>query len=56
MYSSRKVTIGIRPLKKRFEGRGEVKGHLFTQLSKTDRAFLYEVNTGRGIYYEVFKK
>ncbi len=46
----------IKILQERFVGRGEVKGHIFTQLSRTDRAFLYEVNTGNGIYYEVFKK
>jgi hypothetical protein len=39
-----------------FSGRGEVKGFLFTQISVTDRGFLYEVDTSGGRHYEVFKK
>ena len=46
----------IIPLKKEFVGRGEVKGFNFSQISKTNWGFLYEVNTGHMIYYEVFKK
>ena len=48
--------INIIPLKKEFVGRGEVKGFNFSQISKTNWGFLYEVNTGHTIYYEVFKK
>ena len=43
-------------LKKEFIGIGEVKGFHFTQISQTDRAFIYEVNTGDAKYYEVFKR
>lgn len=39
-----------------FTGNGEVKGFLYTQIECADKAFLYEVNTGDSIYYEVFKK
>ena len=39
-----------------FQGRGEVKGYLFTQLSQTDKAFIYEVSSGDGKHYEVFKR
>lgn len=39
-----------------FIGRGQVKGFKFTQISLTYHGFLYEVNTGDRIYYEVFKK
>lgn len=46
----------IIPLKKEFVGRGEVKGFNFSQISKTNWGFLYEVNTGHTIYYEVFQK
>lgn len=46
----------MKQLKKQFIGRGEVKGFKFTQVYHTNRAFLYEINTGHSIYYEVFKK
>jgi hypothetical protein len=46
----------MKPLKKQFIGTGEVKGFKFTQIRCTNRAFLYEVNTGDSLYYEVFKK
>ena len=43
-------------LKSNFIGKGEVKGYEFRLLGMTDRAFIYEVNTGNSKYYEVFKK
>jgi hypothetical protein len=46
----------IRPLQIIFTGKGEVRGFKFTQLRQTDKAFVYEVNSGDTIYYEVFKK
>ena len=46
----------IKPLKTQFHGRSEVKGYLFTQISQTNRAFLYEVSSGDRKHYEVFKK
>jgi hypothetical protein len=46
----------MKQLKVQFHGRGEVKGYLFTQISKTDKAFLYEVSSGDSKHYEVFKK
>ena len=46
----------MKPLKTKFKGRGEVKGYLFTLLGMTNQAFLYEVNSGNGKHYEVFKK
>lgn len=44
-------------LKKQFPGKGEVKGYMFTQVSKTDKAFLYEVsvNSGDAKHYEIFR-
>lgn len=56
MCSSSKSGGGFRLLKTQFEGRGEVKGYLFTQIRKTNRAFLYEVSLGSSKYYEVFIK
>ncbi len=46
----------MKALEKQFIGRAEVKGDKFTQISSAKRGFLYEVNTGYSIYYEVFKK
>lgn len=46
----------MKELKKQFIGRGEVKGNKFTQIRCTNRAFLYEVNTGYSICYETFKR
>ena len=39
-----------------FEGKGQVKGYTFTQISKTDCGFIYEVEQGGHRHYEVFKK
>ncbi|WP_282073192.1 hypothetical protein [Polaribacter atrinae] len=46
----------MKTLKKQFIGTGEVKGFKFTQIRCTNRAFLYEIDTGNSLYYEVFKK
>ena len=46
----------MEPLKPNFIGKGEVSGYQFTLLGMTDRAFIYEVDTGDTKYYEVFKK
>ena len=46
----------IRPLKKQFNGTGEVEGYKFTQIKAAKYAFLYEVDSGNGKHYEVFKK
>ena len=46
----------IKSLKTKFEGRGEVKGYLFTLLGMTNRAFLYEVSSKNSKHYEIFKK
>ena len=36
-------------------GKGEVKGFLFTQVYRSDRAYIYKIDSGCSIYYEVFK-
>ena len=46
----------VKELSTYFVGRGEVKGIEFTQIHKTDYAYMYEcVNNGQ-IHYEVFKR
>lgn len=46
-----------RELPEIFSGRGEVKGFLFRQITKSDAGYLYEVSTPYGInHFEVFKK
>lgn len=45
----------MKQLEKEFIGRGEVKGFRFTQINKSDLAYLYEVDCDGSIHYEVFK-
>lgn len=46
----------MRELKKEFVGCGEVKGIKFKQLRKSNFAYMYEVDSGCSIYYEVFHR
>jgi hypothetical protein len=48
----------ITPLRKEFDGRGEVKGFQFKQRCKTLKAYIYEVRhpETQRVYYEVFKR
>ena len=46
----------MKQLASNFIGKGEVKNYQFSLLGMTDRAFIYEVDTGDSKYYEVFKK
>ncbi len=39
-----------------FEGKGEVKGYTFTQISSSVSSYIYEVEQGGHRHYEVFKK
>ena len=39
-----------------FNGKGQVREYIFTQISKTDWGFIYEVEHGGHRHYEVFKK
>ena len=43
-------------LEKEFTGRGEVRGFEFKQVQKSNTAYIYEVNSGCNIYYEVFSR
>ena len=46
----------IEELPTHFIGSGEVRGFKFCQICVTNHGFIYEVNTGDRIYYEVFRK
>mgnify|MGYP003443620271 CR=1 FL=1 len=39
-----------------FEGKGEVKGFLFTQVVKGEKSYIYEVKFSNSRHYEVFKR
>ena len=39
-----------------FEGKGEVKGFLFTQVVKGEKSYIYEVKFNNSRHYEVFKR
>lgn len=45
----------MKQLELEFVGRGEVKGFGFTQIKRSELAYLYEVNCDGSIHYEVFK-
>ena len=51
-----KLPQNVKELPLQFMGRGEVKGFQFTLICKTNFCFLYEVNTGSTLYYEIFKR
>jgi hypothetical protein len=46
----------IKLLEQTFEGKGEVKGYYFTQMSKENNFYIYKVVDGDKIHYEVFKR
>jgi len=47
----------IKELELIFEGRGDVKGAIFTQIAKSNTAYMYKVTAlGTKPYYEVFIK
>lgn len=48
----------MKELKIQFEGKGEVKGYLFTQLKKLPNSYLYEVKNEEDgkCHYEVFRR
>jgi len=46
----------MKELNEYFSGRGQVKGYVFNQISKTKRGYLYEVRGKDTIHYEVFKR
>jgi hypothetical protein len=40
----------------KFTGKGQVRGYEFTQILSSDFAYIYLVDSGDSVYYEVFKK
>ena len=46
----------MKELKEYFSGKGQVKGYVFNQISKTKHAYLYEVKGDNTKHYEVFKR
>ena len=46
----------MKDLQDRFDGRGQTKGFRFSQIRKTDKGFIYLVDTGDTKYFEVFKR
>ena len=45
----------MKQLEKQFVGKGQVRGFLFTQIKKNEKAYIYEVQDGSVLRYEVFK-
>lgn len=45
----------MKQLQEQFIGRGEVKGFIFTQIKKSDKAFIYKVDCDGCEHFEVFK-
>ena len=45
----------MKQLREYFIGIGQVKGFEFTQIEKSSYGYIYAVNTGENIHYEVFK-
>jgi len=46
----------MKELELEFTGKGQVRGFKFTQLKKNKKAYLYRVDTGHLIMYEVFHR
>lgn len=55
MSKTQSPTLALINLPQHFIGKGEVKGYEFRLLSKTDKAFIYEVSSSGTKHYEVFK-
>lgn len=46
----------MKELKTDFIGKGQVKGFEFTQLKKTNYGYIYAVNSGDRVFFEVFER
>jgi hypothetical protein len=46
----------MKELETTFIGKGQVKGFIFTQVKKSEKAYVYHVNTGSTEHYEVFRR
>lgn len=45
----------MKQLKLSFIGKGQVNGFIFTQIKKSEHGYVYKVDTGHSVHYEVFK-
>lgn len=50
------ITEETKQLQLEFIGKGQVRGFKFTQINQSLYGFLYKVDSGNSIYYEVFRK
>lgn len=46
----------IHKLEDRIEGKGEVKGFVFTKEFENEKGYVYKVDTGNSIHFEAFYK
>jgi|688.fasta_scaffold577436_2 hypothetical protein len=46
----------MKNLELEFIGKGQVKGFIFKQIDSNEKCFIYEVNTGNSLHYEVFNR
>ena len=46
----------MKELQETFTGKGQVRGFKFTQIKKTQYAYLYRVDTGVSKHYEIFER
>jgi len=46
----------MKELQEEFTGKGQVRGFEFTQIKKTEYAYIYNVDTGVSEHYEVFER
>lgn len=46
----------IKELEKEFIGGGDVKDFKFTKITSSQGGFMYKVDTGGGVHYEVFER
>lgn len=47
---------GVKELPLEFTGTGEVRGHKFSLLEKTEKGYIYQVTDGGQPWFEVFKR
>lgn len=46
----------MKELELEFVGKGQVKGFIFTQVKKSESAYLYKVDTDYSFHYEIFER
>ncbi|MBI9036325.1 MAG: hypothetical protein JEZ03_17835 [Bacteroidales bacterium] len=56
LIKKEKTIPSIEELPKLFIGTGEVRGFQFTQVKKSESAYIYQVNVEGKIYFEIFER